>query len=83
MEPWQVWPPDEFGKLALWATQAIFEGWGGIRGVKGSCTHFVQKKGGRSILWEAVTYAQGRYAMVAFGNQCEPFSIVTPTRAKL
>ena len=39
--------------------------------------------------------AQGRYAtpqgytplestaMVAFGNQCEPFSIVTPTRAKL
>ena len=27
--------------------------------------------------------AQGRNAMVAFSNQCEPFSIVTPTRAKL
>ena len=25
-EPWQVCPPDEFGKLALGASQAIFEG---------------------------------------------------------
>ena len=54
-------------------------------------------KCGLSTLGEAVAHAppraQGRYAtprgyaplessaMVAFGNQCEPFSIVTPTRA--
>ena len=56
-------------------------------------------EGGRSALGEAVAhapparrgarsttrgYAPLEYtAMVAFGNHCEPFSIVTPTRAKL
>ena len=34
-EPWPLWPPYEFGKLALGASQAIFDGWGGIRGVMG------------------------------------------------
>ena len=43
-----VCPPDEFGKLALGASQAIFEGLGGCNGVKGWCPHFVQNKCGRS-----------------------------------
>ena len=56
-------------------------------------------EGGRSALGEAVTHAPASRrgarstprgygplestAMVAFGNQYKPFSIVTPTRSKL
>ena len=56
-DPWQVCPPDELGKLALGASEAIFETLGRCRGVKGCCTHFVQPDGGRSALGEAVAHA--------------------------
>ena len=34
-EPWRVWPPNELGKLALGASEAISKTWGRCRGGQG------------------------------------------------
>ena len=81
MEPWQVCPPEELGKLAL---EAIFETWGRCREGQGMVHPLCparwsqRNRGSRS---SRSARAQGHYAtqqaytplestaMVAFGNQ--------------